>query len=297
MQVAELSSEATGISPYLKEQRDIFDLGLRKELGEPKNSLQRAMGYSLFLASKRLRPLFCLEVCRAWTGSSTEAFLPAAALELVHTYSLIHDDLPAMDNDDLRRGQPTSHRVFGEARAILAGDALLTKAFEILTQSSDSRISAELRLAWVRELAQAAGDHGMVLGQDWDLASEGVGLEDLHLKKTGALFAASWVMGALAAGLSSELVEKHREMALRLGLAFQIQDDVLDVEGGEELGKPVGSDEKNQKKTFVSLMGLEKAKEEARRLLLEVKQGLAEMNFPFPNRLEEMATFVVERKS
>jgi geranylgeranyl pyrophosphate synthase len=283
------------IEDYLRDQGRLFDLQLAELLGKPESSLQRAMHYSLFLPAKRLRPLFCLELCRALTGSADRAFWPAAALELIHTYSLVHDDLPAMDDDDLRRGQPTSHRVFGEAQAILAGDALLTKAFEILARPGIAEPLTQQR--WIYELALASGDQGMVLGQDWDLSGETIEVQDLHRKKTGALFAASWTMGAMAADQSEEKIEAYRKLAFDLGLAFQIQDDVLDVEGGQEIGKPVGSDAKNQKKTFVTELGLTEAKEASKTLLKGVLKELGSLSHPYPNRLAEMAQFVIERKT
>jgi geranylgeranyl diphosphate synthase type II len=183
------------------------------------------------------------------------------ALEMVHTYSLIHDDLPSMDNDDLRRGQPTNHKVYGEATAILAGDGLLTAAFEVLAK--EGSVNSDIRVNWVQELSEAAGMQGMVLGQQLDM--DGLkdasleDLENLHRRKTGALLAASVVMGAMTAQAPQSTLNILREFALDMGLAFQIRDDILDVIGGAELGKPVLSDEKNQKATYVSLLGLEKA--------------------------------------
>jgi geranylgeranyl pyrophosphate synthase len=270
-----------------------------------KNSVVEAIRYSLMLPSKRLRPLLCLETCRGLTGS-TEAALPAAvALEMIHSYSLVHDDLPSMDNDDLRRGKPTNHKVFGEAMAILAGDGLLTQAFEVLVRSQEIfgqayEVSPTIKVAWVQELAKAAGVEGMVWGQAIDmetLRQSSVGaLESLHRKKTGALIAASVAMGAMAAGANQQTIDILREFALDLGLAFQIQDDVLDVTGGVEMGKPVRSDERNEKPTYVSVLGLDGAKQAADDWYRKSLNLLGQVEFQHANSLEKLARFVVERQ-
>jgi len=260
--------------------------------------VNEASRYSLFLPSKRLRPLFCLETCRAFLGSDEPAMPAASALEMVHTYSLIHDDLPSMDNDDLRRGKPTNHKVFGDATAILAGDALLTLAFEVLSRGGQAEDS--VRVAWSRELSQASGIAGMVLGQQMDMEavreSSVSALEALHRKKTGALLAAAVTMGAIAAKVQAPLLQQLREFALDMGLAFQIQDDILDVEGGVEIGKPLKSDEKNNKPTYVSVLGLSKAKEMAAEWSSKAIQSLKKIEFLHQNRLEQLTNFVIERK-
>ena len=222
--------------------------------------LQEAMEYSLLAGGKRIRPVLTLETCRL-CGGEAEAALPfACAVEMVHTYSLIHDDLPAMDNDDLRRGRPTNHVVYGEATAILAGDALLTAAFEQLTRA---KLPAERIVAAVRFLSQAAGSAGMVGGQVLDMAGEGnaLSLEELKLLqslKTGALIAAAVELGCIAAGGTVEQRARMQTYALALGRAFQVRDDMLDVTSSEtELGKPIGSDRANEKSTFVTALGLE----------------------------------------
>lgn len=287
---------------YLEAQRSIVDRSLSELLGGSQDlkheKVIESARYSLMLPSKRLRPLFCLETCRALTGS-IEAALPAAcALEMVHTYSLIHDDLPCMDNDDLRRGKPTNHKVYGEATATLAGDGLLTMAFEVLARYGNA--SSTIRMDWVKELAQAAGMSGMVLGQQWDMEpvrdSSVAALEALHLKKTGALIAASVAMGAISAQVHEEKIKGFRDFGYDVGLAFQIRDDVLDVIGGQEIGKPLKSDERNQKPTYVSVLGIERAKEAADLWYKKALEKLKSFELPHENRLEELTRFVIERK-
>jgi geranylgeranyl pyrophosphate synthase len=280
-------------------QKQKVEIALKAWCESSKERVVDAAGYSLLLPSKRLRPLFCLETCRAFLGTDEEALPAAMALEMVHTYSLIHDDLPAMDNDDLRRGKPTNHKVYGEAMALLAGSALLTAAFEILAKADSAH--SRVRVNWVRELSEAAGASGMVLGQAWDIEPpEEITLDflqGLHRKKTGALLAASVVMGAMAAQVSSGILEELREFALDMGLAFQIRDDVLDVIGGVEIGKPRLSDERNEKKTYVSLLGLERAKLESEFWYDLAIQRLRTLSLPYDHRLEELTRFVIERKS
>lgn len=292
--IPESAQTSDSITDYLKARRLLFEQELVQQLEPSRSGLERAMAYTLLLPSKRIRPLFCLEVCQSLLGRSEEAMPAAMALEFVHSYSLIHDDLPAMDDDELRRGQPTNHRVFGEARAILAGDALLTKAFEILAMCG--QLADGLRVSLIKTLSSAAGDQGMVLGQDMDLDAKLKDIRELHLKKTGELLAASFVMGAISAGASQRMLEDFREIGLSLGLVFQIWDDVLDVEGGSQIGKPLGSDEKNQKRTFVRDMGLEAAKLEARKILNETILKLRSLELKFENRLEEMAYYILERR-
>lgn len=283
---------------YLSEQQRRVQAALDTWFGIDRNRTVDAACYSLLGKSKRIRPIFCLEACRAFLGAD-EAALPAAlALEMVHTYSLIHDDLPAMDDDDLRRGQLTNHKVFGEATAILAGDGLLTSAFEILAKAGS--VHSDIRVQWVRELSEAAGMQGMVLGQQLDMDGNDVkdlhGLERLHRRKTGALLAASVVMGAMTAQASQNTLDILREFASDMGLAFQIRDDVLDVVGGQEIGKPILSDEKNSKITYVSLLGLDGAKSASDFWLEKALKKLKLVEFRFENRLEELTQFVVERK-
>lgn len=222
--------------------------------------LQEAMNYSLLAGGKRIRPVLTLESCRMCGGDMEKALPFAAALEMIHTYSLVHDDLPAMDNDDLRRGRPTNHVVYGEATAILVGDALLTAAFE---QLAGAQLPAEQIVAAVACLSKAAGHKGMVGGQALDMAGEGRALtkqelEQLQSLKTGALISAAAQLGCIAAGGSEVQREHLNNYAQALGRAFQIRDDMLDViSSREELGKPVGSDHINEKSTFVTALGLD----------------------------------------
>lgn len=264
--------------------------------------LFEAMRYSLFAGGKRIRPAFALAACET-LGGEPEAAVPfAAALEMVHTYSLIHDDLPAMDDDDLRRGRPTNHKVFGEGMAILAGDGLLTDAFAALTDPGVlAAHPAERVVRAVGELARAAGTAGMVGGQALDLVSEGrvpdlPTLEYLHTHKTGALIRASVVLGGLAAGGADEDLDRLGRFAERVGLAFQIADDLLDVEGDpERLGKPVGSDESRAKATYPALLGLA----ESRRRMEEITAEALALLDPYGDRagtLRALARFVVERR-
>ena len=229
---------------------------------EPRGDLYDAMYYSLMAGGKRIRPVLLMETCRI-CGGDPESVLPfAGAIEMIHTYSLIHDDLPCMDDDDLRRGRPTNHKVYGEATALLAGDGLLTAAFEFMLDPSVT-LPAERVLEAAGILARAAGGRGMVGGQVLDMAGEGHSLglqevEELQRLKTGALIAAAAEMGCVLAGSTAEQRQAARQYAERIGLAFQIQDDILDVVGDEAtLGKPVGSDAKSEKNTFVTLKGLD----------------------------------------
>lgn len=227
-------------------------------------SLHQAMRYSIFAGGKRIRPLLLLAACEAVGGEMRSGLPAACALEMLHTYSLIHDDLPAMDDDDYRRGRLTNHKVFGEGMAVLAGDGLLTLAFETLLSQPDVAPETLARVA--REVAGAAGPSGMVGGQAIDLGSEGQQptpetMRMMHRLKTGALFRASLRAGALLAGGTDEEIQGLTDYAEQFGLAFQITDDILDVTGTEAvLGKPVGSDVKNQKATYVSIYGLPEAK-------------------------------------
>jgi len=292
------SHENSNFAGYLKDNQKLIEQALKDWFSNCKERVVEAACYSLLLPSKRLRPLFCLETCRAFSNESERALPAAMALEMIHTYSLIHDDLPAMDDDLLRRGQPTNHRKYGEATAILAGDGLLTSAFEVL--SSAGTAGAEVRVAWVKELSRAAGMEGMVLGQDWDIDPKRVrsaqDIEGLHRRKTGALLSASVVLGGLAAEVSKKTIDALRDFALDMGLAFQIHDDILDVEGGKEMGKPVKSDQRNERPTFVSYLGLEKSKREARSWFESAMKKLRAIPFKSKNRLEDLTEFVISRR-
>ena len=229
----------------------------------PLSRMMESMRYSLFAGGKRLRPILLLAAADTVGGDGRQFLHSACALEMIHTYSLIHDDLPAMDDDDYRRGRLTNHKVFGDGMAVLAGDGLLTMAFETLL--SQPGVTPEIRTRVALEVAQVAGPFGMVGGQAIDLDSEGQQptpeiMTLMHRLKTGALFRASLRAGALLAGGSAEAVQKLTEYAEQFGLAFQITDDILDVTGTEAvLGKPIGSDEKNHKATYVSMYSLSEA--------------------------------------
>ena len=228
------------------------------------SDLQEAMEYSLLAGGKRLRPVLVMECCRLCGGEPDKAISFAAAVEMIHTYSLIHDDLPAMDNDDMRRGRPTNHKVYGEATAILAGDALLTAAFEQLAKAD---LPAQRIVEAVTCLSRCAGAPGMVGGQVLDMAGEGRSLrirelEQLQSLKTGALISAAAQLGCIAAGGSEEQRGRITTYAQALGRAFQIRDDMLDeISTAEELGKPIGSDRANEKSTFLTALGLERCRE------------------------------------
>ena len=266
---------------YLDAARRQVELALDGSLGpERPESLRESMRYSLLAGGKRLRPILCLAACELAGGDRSLAMPTAVALEMVHTMSLIHDDLPAMDNDDLRRGRPTNHKVYGEANAILAGDAMLTRAFEMVALRSPG-VPAERLLQVVGELSLASGAPGLVGGQVVDLECEAkqVDLETLeyiHLHKTGALLRACVVCGALIAGASDELLAALRTYARGIGLAFQIIDDILDVTASSEvLGKTAGKDLAADKTTYPKLLGLEESRLRADALVAEAKAALA----------------------
>ncbi len=258
-----------------------------------------AMKYSLLSGGKRLRP-FILKAFYSATGGKDKAFLNfAAALEMIHTYSLIHDDLPSMDNDDFRRGRPSCHKAFDEATALLAGDALLTKSFEIAANTEN--ISSTLILEGIVELAKLAGADGMIGGQVIDLAIENMlspieTVLEMYKKKTGALLVAAAKIGTILAGGSNEMKLAAEKYAVNLGIAFQIQDDILDVIGDTDLlGKPIGSDAKNQKSTYVSLKGLEQAKLDVIYYTNEAKKALNVFN-ENADELLELADYLIDRK-
>jgi geranylgeranyl diphosphate synthase type II len=265
------------------------------------STLHEAMRYSLEAQGKRIRPVACLASCEAVAGAGAVelAEAPAAALELIHTYSLIHDDLPCMDDDDLRRGRPSNHRVFGEALAVLAGDALLTRAFGLLAEADE--LPPTVRTAMIAALAEAAGSLGMVGGQALDVAAEGGGeidlprLQYIHTRKTGALFSAACRLGGLAGGGSPEAVRRLARLGEKLGLAFQIVDDLLDETGkSETLGKESGRDRERGKATYPRLLGVE----ESRRRVDQLVEAAAETAASFGPRgdaLSALVRFVAER--
>ncbi len=265
-------------------------------------SLHEAMRYSLFAGGKRLRPILALAACDAVLGRRDVVLPFAAALELIHTYSLVHDDLPAMDNDDLRRGRPTAHKVFGEATAILTGDALLTAAFALMAEKGLAcAIAPKKILSAMLEVGVAAGSAGMVGGQMLDIAAqgkEGIALEDLHdlhLRKTGFLILAAVRMGGILGGGGPAKRAKLTQYGEAVGLAFQIVDDILDVEGETaQTGKPVGADASKAKWTYPRKVGLDAAKKEARVLIDRAVAALKSFG-PEADRLREIAAFTIHR--
>jgi geranylgeranyl diphosphate synthase, type II len=270
---------------YLAQRKQLIDEALERYAPAPvglEKSVAEASRYSLFAGGKRLRPVLCLAAAEV-LGGSHESILPAAcALEMIHTYSLIHDDLPAMDNDDFRRGRPTNHKVFGEAMAILAGDALLTEAFSLITSPAHAgKIPANRLIRVIAVIAKAAGYQGMVGGQVIDLESETrevdlATVEYMHIRKTGALISASLEAGAILGGGSEQEIASLTRYGHHLGLAFQITDDLLDVEGDPDvMGKASGSDAAKNKKTYPVLLGIPQTREAARAHVGEAVAALA----------------------
>ena len=294
------------LAAYLGERRQRVDEALEAVLApdhaEP-TSVHRAMRYSVMAGGKRLRPILVIAGAEA-VGGEADTVMPAAcALELIHTYSLIHDDLPAMDDDDYRRGRLTNHKVFGEAVAILAGDALLTDAFRLIAEN-DARVSSDAALVRdvIVEVVEAASTRGMVGGQVVDIESEGKAvsaetLEYIHLHKTAALIRASLRVGAMLGGGRADQLALIGEAGRSLGLAFQIVDDILDVEGTlAELGKSAGSDERKGKATYPAVHGIDASREQARRLIGRAKQELVRLG-PGAGPLCALADYIFERRS
>lgn len=268
------------------------------------DQLREAVMYSLQAGGKRLRPILVLAAAEAVKNDqrAKESAMPVAcAIEMIHTYSLIHDDLPAMDNDDYRRGKLTSHKVFGEAMAILAGDGLLTHAFYAITQTVKQGVAPQVALDIISDLAKLAGVSGMVGGQAADILGEqGVTsleqLEYIHLHKTSDLIMFSVIAGARVGEASSEQLIALQEFACKLGLAFQIQDDILDLIGDEtKLGKPVQSDVQQQKVTYPYLIGMEESQLLVERLTAEAKQALMRANLAKPEKLYAIADYLMNR--
>ena len=292
------------IKAYMAEVRNVTDARLHQLL--PAETLypeviHQAMTYSVFAGGKRFRPVLCLAACEVVGGSWQQALDGACAMECIHTYSLIHDDLPGMDDDDYRRGKLTNHKVFGEGMAILAGDALLTYAFEILSNMDDGSNSTQI-LQIIKEVSRASGTAGMIGGQVVDILSEQEKptadlLNYIHNHKTGALIEASVRMGAILGGANAEQLAALTQYARQLGLAFQITDDILDVVGdASKIGKPVGSDEKNEKATFPAFYGLEQSRLMAKQA---VEAAIAALD-PFGQQgeiLVQMAQYLLRRES
>ncbi|MEJ5329896.1 MAG: polyprenyl synthetase family protein [Desulfobaccales bacterium] len=275
------------LKAYLEERRNLVNRALEAYLPRvrgPAFRVVEAMHYSLMAGGKRLRPILCLAACEAVGADPTEALPVACALEMIHTYSLIHDDLPAMDDDDLRRGRPTCHKQFDEATAILAGDGLLTEAFRLMAEVAPRFEGREAVLLEIIELiGRAAGYQGMVGGQMLDLLAEGrkitlKELETIHRLKTGALLTASIRAGALVGGADRHQLTCLTEFGEKFGLVFQITDDLLDVEGeAAEMGKTPGQDEKRRKATYPALLGREAARQWATTLMEQAIEGLKDL--------------------
>jgi geranylgeranyl diphosphate synthase type II len=288
---------------YLSARRDSVEGALERLLPEPKGpavKLLEAMRYAVMAGGKRLRPILAIASCEAAGGSCSEVIEPAAAVELIHTYSLIHDDLPAMDDDDLRRGSPTTHRAFGEAEAILAGDALLTLAFEIMGKLPHGEHLAARRADTVTVAALHAGAAGMVGGQMADLEAEGGAVESealrwIHLHKTGSLLAASAEIGAIHAGAGERSRSALSRFGELIGLAFQIADDILDCTStAEELGKTPGKDVKAGKATYPALFGMQASRNRAAELVDEASELLRSLRL-LSEPLERLANYAVVR--
>jgi len=293
------------IATYLKEKRELVDSYLESYFSIPSEPfvLHEAMRYSLFAGGKRIRPILALASYEACGGNPKDIVPYATALELIHTYSLIHDDLPSMDNDDLRRGKPTNHKVFGEAMAILAGDALLTEAFLMLSNnphSSSLKLSDLIKI--IREVSLASGVHGMVGGQALDIFSENIEpdkdtLNFIHLHKTAALITASVRMGAILANIKEKKLKALTEYGTGIGFAFQIIDDILDIEGNaEELGKTAGSDMKMKKMTYPALCGTEKSRQKAKDLISDAIDSLKIFSSE-ADQLRKIARYLLKRRA
>jgi geranylgeranyl diphosphate synthase type II len=299
-----MTEAAKGFREYLQERTAMIEDKLRAVWPsdwEMSVNLREAMNYSLLAGGKRMRPILALCAAEA-AGGRVEAALPAAcAVELVHTYSLIHDDLPAMDNDDYRRGRLTNHKVFGDAMAILAGDGLLTHAFWLVAASAREGVPAETCLQLVADLSRLAGPIGMVGGQADDIEGvQGVTdvrqLQAIHVHKTGDLIVFALLAGGRSAQASDEQLAALRVYGYSIGLAFQIQDDILDLTGDEvKLGKSVGSDEREHKVTYPYLLGLEESRRRVETLTEEAKQAIRSAGFSKPERLLELADYLMNR--
>lgn len=291
------------LTSYLSERQSLVNEALDRYLpsaGEIPAVLHESMRYSVINGGKRLRPVLLLAACEAVGGSIDDAMPAACALEMIHAFSLIHDDLPCMDDDDYRRGKLTNHKVYGEATALLAGDGLLVKAFETITANKGS-IPADSLIKVVRTVAAATGNTGMIGGQVLDMESEGkdVDLEDvkaIHSRKTGALLTASMVCGGLIGGGSDEDIDALRTYGEKVGMAFQIADDILDLVGDEaKLGKPVRSDLKQAKATYPRVLGIDKSLETAQKAVQDATDAVGRFGSK-ADPLVAIARFIVERE-
>jgi len=290
------------LKAYLKSRQKKIDRALDRYLPKENtrpSTIHKAMRYSLFAGGKRLRPILCLAAAEACGGKIDNALPLACALECIHTYSLVHDDLPSMDNDDFRRGRPTCHKVFGDAIAVLAGDALLTIAFEIVSRAKfSSRYNLSILL---REIAVAAGSRKLIAGQVADLEAEGrnidmSGLRYIHENKTAAILTTSVRLGATSADATAKQLDAITKFGRALGLAFQIIDDILDVtQTTEKLGKSAGKDAAAKKATYPAVIGLEKSRREAKRLTRRAHNALSIFGEK-ANALHALANYLLERE-
>ncbi len=294
------------LKTYLDEKRAMVEEALGGIFPAPEGpaaDITRAMAYSLFAGGKRLRPILCMAGAEAVGGEGQDVLPVACAIELIHTYSLIHDDLPVMDNDDMRRGKPTNHKVFGEAMALLAGDGLLTEAFHVMTRADfENRVKPRALLTVIGLIAKAAGYGGMVGGQVVDIQSEGKEVdlsvvEFIHTHKTAAMIAASVSSGAILVGAEEDQVKALTSYGQDIGLAFQVYDDLLDIEGdSRELGKNVGSDARQGKITYPTVAGLNRSREIQGELVERAIESLK----PFDHRadpLRHIARYIIERRT
>ena len=293
---------------YLKEKQSVINESLNRHIRRistdyVSDRIVSAMEYSIMAGGKRLRPILCIAACEVVGGQIEKCMDAACALEMIHTYSLIHDDLPAMDNDDLRRGKPTCHVAFDEATAILAGDALLTIGFQILAAGTIEDNTDELRnrLNIIHRIAAAAGYNGMIAGQMLDILSEGKKLnieelKQLHTSKTGALIEASVYTGALLGNATREQIDCLTDFSANIGLAFQVADDILNVEGDPaHMGKAVGTDNDRLKSTYPSLIGINASRQFAGELIGQALQALERFDSA-ADPLRAIARYIVERK-
>jgi geranylgeranyl diphosphate synthase type II len=295
--------EPASLGEYLAEQQQLVDRALDAWLpaeSVPPFSIHKAIRYSVFAGGKRIRPILAIAAARAVAGLPDGIEDAAATLEMVHTYSLIHDDLPAMDNDDLRRGRPTCHKVFGDALAILAGDALCTLAFEVLSRLR--QVGPEQKVRLIEELGRASGTvGGMIAGQVHDIEGEGQApsaplLDQIHRAKTGALLRASVRMGAIYGGATAEELQALTGYGASVGLAFQIVDDILDVEQtSEKLGKTAGKDQEQQKITFPAVFGLDRSRQMAEQERQKAHAALRNFD-DRADRLRQLADLIVQRQ-
>ena len=269
------------------------------EHSEKEKIIYEAMSYSINIGGKRIRPILFMATHNVFSNSKVPIEIPCA-IEMIHTYSLIHDDLPDMDNDDLRRGKPTNHKVFGEGMATLAGDALLNYAFEVMLSSAIDKEDANKYLKAINEVAKHAGIYGMIGGQVVDVESENKvidkdKLDFIHLNKTAAMIIGCMRAGAIVGGADKEALEKITTYAKNIGLSFQIVDDILDIVGEEEkLGKPIGSDLENHKSTYPSLLGLEESRRIANELIDEAKNAIKDLSSEV-EFLNQLADYIINR--